>query len=279
MSSDDEIAPESDSGSALHLQPGPGPEARRAARALTWCAAVAFWTVTLVLFFAVGMPLMDAILLGVLLAAVPLLAVAQLPLTEGLEIERLPAYWSSIATLWVLGTACWFVGARDGGPAALGLVGLHPLDLTTWTLALTGAGLGLIAVFHGIARMAGVLDSDLLQQLLPTTKREKGVFALLSVAAGTGEELAYRGYAIPVLAPILGLNGAAVLSTVVFGVVHAYQGVLGIIRTTLMGGVLAWGFLASGSLWPSILAHTLIDLIAGIALGDRLLVKDPERDS
>lgn len=246
------------------------------ARSLTWAAAVAFCVVAIALFSVTGLPLVDAVLLSLLLAVVPLLAMAQVPLADGLEIERMPAYWSSIVTLGVLGAACWFVGSRDGGGAALGLVGLPLPTLLAWTLGLTAAGLAIIVVFHLGARSLGALDSDLLTQLLPATGRERGVFALLSVAAGTGEELAYRGYVIPVLAPVVGVAGAAVLSTAVFGVVHAYQGVLGIARTALMGGVLAWGFLASGSLWPAILAHTLIDLIAGIAIGERLLVQPSE---
>lgn len=250
--------------------------ARALAKALTWTAAMSFGVVMLGLYFGVGLPLVDAILLSLLLAAVPLLAMAQVPLVDGLEIERLPAYWSSIATLFALGAACWFAGSREGGSAALGLVGLPLQSMLAWTCGLTLAGLALIAVFHAIARWVGVLDTDLLAQLLPATSRERRVFALLSVAAGTGEELAYRGYVIPVLAPVLGVGGAAVLSTAVFGVVHAYQGAFGIVRTSLMGGVLAWGFLASGSLWPAILAHTLIDLVAGIALGERLLVQAPE---
>ena len=49
---------------------------------------------------------------------------------------------------------------------------------------------------------------------------------------------------------------------------------MGIIRTGLMGAVLVWGFLASGSLWPPILAHTFIDLLVGLVFGDRLLI-DP----
>lgn len=254
---------------------GPSAGAQSLAKAMTTAAVVSFSIVTLALFFGVGLSLSDSILLSVLLAAVPLLAVAQVPLVDGAEIERLPAYWSSIATLGVIGAACWFVGSRDSGAAALGLVGMPVTELIAWTVGLTLAGLGLIVVFHVIARWMGILDSDLLAQLLPTNGRERRVFALLSVAAGTGEELAYRGYVIPVLAPVLGIGGAAALSTGIFGVIHAYQGVLGIVRTTLMGGVLAWGFLASGSLWPAILAHTLIDLVAGIALGDRLLVQSP----
>lgn len=258
---------------------GPGVGARRTARAFTWLAALSFWVVMLALFLGVGMPLVDSILLAVLLAAVPLLAIAQVPLAQGLEIERLPAYWSSIATLWVLGTACWLVGAREGGPAALGLVWLPVTALVGWTLALTSAGLLLVVVFHAAARLAGVLDSDLLTQLLPVTRKERGVFALLSVAAGVAEELAYRGYVIPVLSPLLGVGAAALLSTAVFGVVHAYQGVLGIVRTAFMGGILAWGFLASGSLLPAIFAHTLIDVVAGIVLGERLLVRSPDSPS
>jgi len=119
-----------------------------------------------------------------------------------------------------------------------------------------------------------VPDSPVLRQLLPVTPRERAAFALLSVAAGTGEELAYRGYVIPVLTPVLGIGPAAVLSTAVFGIMHGYQGTMGIIRTGLMGAVLVWGFLASGSLWPPILAHTFIDLLVGLVFGDRLLI-DP----
>jgi len=261
-------------GEALSSLPGPG--ARRAAKAFTWSAVALFWLVMLALHLGFGVALLDAILLSVLLAAVPLLAIAQVPLIHGLAIERIPVYWSSIVTLWILGTACWIVAARGGGAADLGLVGLPLGPLVGWTLGLTLAGLLLIAAFHGIARWSGALDSDLLEQLLPRTGKERALFALLSVAAGTGEGLAYRGYAIPALAPILGVGGAAVLTTVIFGVVHAYQGVLGIVRTALMGGVLAWGFLASGSLWPAILAHTLIDVVAGLLVGDRLLVRPGE---
>ena len=52
---------------------------------------------------------------------------------------------------------------------------------------------------------------------------------------------------------------------------HGYQGWLGMVRTALMGGVLAGGFLAAGSLWPPIVAHIAIDILAGIVFGERLL--------
>lgn len=243
-------------------------------RAVAVAGAVLFWVALGAAVTTTDLALVDAILLTVLLVAVPVMSMAQLPLIEDVEIQRLPAYWSSITTLWLIGTACWFVGTRDGGGAALGLTGLPLPAFLGWTAALTGAVLAIIFAFRTVAGWMGIPDSPLLRQLLPETRRERSAFALLSVAAGTGEELAYRGYVIPVLGTLIGVGPAAVVSTVVFGIMHAYQGTMGIARTGLMGAVLAWGFLASGSLWPPILAHIFLDLLAGLVFGHRLLI-DP----
>jgi membrane protease YdiL (CAAX protease family) len=241
-------------------------------RVIAAAGAVLFWLVQQLLARWGGLPLADTVLVSVLLVAVPALALAQVPLAAGLRVERLPAYWGSLATLWLLGTAAWLVGTRDGGgSAAIGFVPLPWLSLIVWTGGLTLGAMAIIVLFREIADRSGVDESPLLRELIPRTREEKRVFALLSVAAGVGEEIAYRGYAIPVLAPLLGVGGAAALSSAVFGALHGYQGWLGTARTAAMGGFLAWGFLASGSLWPAIAAHTAIDLLAGIVLGEKLL--------
>jgi membrane protease YdiL (CAAX protease family) len=239
-----------------------------------WIALIAvalFWAVELTLMLVVGLPLLDSVLLAVLLVAVPGLSVAQLPLVSGASLQRLPAYWSSVATLWLLGTACWFVGTREGGASAVGLVTISASAMALWSVGLTFGGLLTIVVFRQIGIWSGVRESPLLRKLLPRTPEERRAFGVLSLAAGFGEEISYRGYAITVLLPVLGTPGAVVLTSVVFGVLHGYQGVLGILRTASMGGMLAWSFLASGSLWPPIIAHAAIDLIAGLWLGEKLL--------
>lgn len=241
------------------------------ARVSVALGAVLFWVVQQLLARWGGLPLADSILLAVLLVAVPALAWAQLPIAAGARLERLPAYWGSIATLWLLGTAAWLVGTRVGGPTAVGLKPLPWLSLAAWTVGLTAGAMLIIAIFRMIGRLVGAEESPLLTELIPRTPQEKRVFGLLSVAAGVGEEIAYRGYAIPVLVPLLGVAGAAALTSVVFGALHGYQGWLGMTRTAVMGGFLAWGFLAAGSLWPSMAAHTAIDLLAGIVLGEKLL--------
>jgi membrane protease YdiL (CAAX protease family) len=235
-------------------------------------AVVLFWTVLLGLTYAAQVPLVDAILLALLLAAVPTFSLAQIPLIRDVQIERLPVYWSSIFTLGLIGTACWFIGTREGGAAALGLVAIPRSEFLGWTVGVTLTALLIMFAFRQITVMTGGFDSPLLRQLLPRSPEERRLFLTLSVAAGSGEELAYRGYAIPVLTPLIGLPGAAVLTTLVFGIMHGYQGWLGIARTTIVGGVLAYAFIASGSLWPPIAAHILIDVFAGITLGERLLV-------
>jgi membrane protease YdiL (CAAX protease family) len=124
-------------------------------------------------------------------------------------------------------------------------------------------------------RVIGVRESRILEHLLPTTLPEKLLFALLSISAGIGEEVAFRGFAFPALTLVMGSDwGGAILSSVAFGLLHGYQGWIGVIRTGMMGFLLATTLLLSGSLWPAILAHAILDLISGLGLGRALLRED-----
>lgn len=241
------------------------------ARRVIWTGCALFVAVDVLLIAWAGLAVVDATLLSLLLVGLPTLSLAQLPFLRDLPLERLAAYKSSIVHLCILGAASWLVGSRSTGAAAVGFVALSPFSLLTWSVLLTSAVMGVILLFMVVSRTTGVRDSPILRQLLPVTRHEKGVFALLSVAAGFGEEMAYRGYALPLLAAHIGVPAGIAVTSFVFGLAHAYQGVLGIFRTGVMGAVLAWGFLASGSLWPAIVAHIALDLLAGIVLRDRLL--------
>ena len=226
------------------------------------------------LYFLTEIQLADSITLALLLVGMPVLAIAQIPLIQEALLERLPAYWSSIGTLCALAVIICLVGMRREGPAAIGLQWISFGNLVGWGFALTIAGLVVSFAFRGVGASLGLKESRVLRALLPETAKERGVFALLSVAAGFGEEVAYRGYAIPVLTPITGVGGAVLITSLVFGGMHAYQGLFGIIRTMTMGVILAGGFLVSGSVLPCILAHTLIDIIAGIAIGQHLMLPE-----
>lgn len=217
------------------------------------------------------LPLADALYLATLLELLPFLAVAQVPLASG-PLDRSGAYLGSGLVLMGLGGMALFLGREVPGVEGMGLAQPDPGMLAKWTGLLLAASAVLQAAFHLVGRLGGWRESPLLRELLPRTAREKGAFAGLSLVAGVGEEVAFRGYAIPLLAPVLGgAWPAAVFTSLVFGLLHAYQGAIGIVRTAVFGLVLAASFLITGSLWPAIAAHVMVDLVMGLWLGEKMV--------
>jgi membrane protease YdiL (CAAX protease family) len=167
-----------------------------------------------------------------------------------LAADRVPGFlaevdswgWVRAAREWATGNAGILVGAVIGvvlGLAALTIVGIvsarrHPEELIS---------LGDI------------------QALLPRNRDELGWTGAMSVNAGIVEELAFR-LAIP--AVLYGASGSAVLTIVVslvlFGILHLYQGVVGVAGATIIGALMMTLFIASGSIVLPMLAHALIDL-------------------
>ena len=228
--------------------------------------AVLFWWVTPLGFWG-------AIYLALLLELLPALALAQLPLVDdGEPLQRIPVYLSSAVIILVMGGFALLVGKGEVGLEAMGLgLGAWP-TLWPWTLGLVMAATVLLWAFLLFRKALGIGESQLLLQLLPKTRAEKFVFVLLSLAAGVGEELAYRGFLVPALTTVLGWSwGAALLSSAVFGLLHAYQGWLGIARTAALGFVLAASLILTGTIWPAILAHAILDVLAGIVFGESLV--------
>ena len=227
---------------------------------------VALWRWTVLGFW-------EAAYLVLLVELLPALALVQLPLAQADDpVPRVPVYVSSGAVVLVLGLGGILAGWGRIGPEAMGLVRVPWSLVVPWALGLSAGALLVMGYFFVLRRAVGLRESPLLIQLLPRTGKEKLVFAWLSLAAGVGEELAYRGFLVPVLALLLGSPwGAAVASSVVFGALHAYQGWLGMVRTGVLGLLLAASLILSGSLWPAILAHAILDLLAGLVIGETLV--------
>lgn len=107
-------------------------------------------------------------------------------------------------------------------------------------------------------------------RIVPRTRGEFALFALVAVNGGIMEELAYRGFLIWAFAPLAGLWGAALLSSLIFGLGHAYQGAKGIVRTGALGLFFAVGYVLTRSLWWLMLTHMMVNLF-GAAFQARLL--------
>ncbi|HUH14093.1 MAG TPA: CPBP family intramembrane glutamic endopeptidase, partial [Longimicrobiales bacterium] len=205
-----------------------------------------------------------------LLAILPLLVMGQAAMVDEVPqgVSRRLLYRTSSVTLWVLALIT-VLAAGSGGMAAedLGLTTLAPGPFLAWTAA--ALGLGVAGLF--VARAAGVREGALLRWLLPRTRAERLEFVGVALTAGITEEVVFRGFLIPVLGLATSSWAAAVLvSSALFGFVHGYQGTSGAVRAGILGLILALPFLATGSLLPSMAAHALIDLVAGIWLAERL---------
>ncbi len=97
--------------------------------------------------------------------------------------------------------------------------------------------------------------------LLPRNRTELTYGAALSVNAGIVEELLFR-LAIP--AAVFGASGSAVAAVVtsvlLFGALHIYQGLPGILGAVIIGAFLMVLYLATGLIVVPIVVHALIDL-------------------
>lgn len=240
-------------------------------KAVLWSMGVAF-VVMQALLITLGFAVLDALTLGLLFVVMPILSVAQLAMIKTMQPGRSEAYRSSIVSLVVLGSIAIVTGVVLRGTESLGLVFLPLPEFVAWSAGLTVALVIAAFLFRAFAQAMSIPETDLVQHLMPRTSAERREFAVVSLAAGYGEEAAYRGYSIPLLAALFGPVGAVAVSSVAFGVMHAYQGGLGMVRTATMGVVLSVGLLASGSVLPGMVAHAAFDLLAGLVLAEHLMV-------
>ncbi len=207
-----------------------------------------------------------------LVIVLPALAVLQLRLIGDQELPRREVYVSSIGTIFFLGAGSAAIGLTEFGASEMGLV----VEAWPRTLLLAGGlltlGVGLIVAFQRVRSAMVVREARILRELLPRSPSDRRLFAALSLVAGTGEELAYRGFLITALATLPGGVWVAVgTSSAAFGLLHAYQGWLGIVRTGVLGALFGVAFVLTQDLWAIMIAHAGIDLVVGLLLGDWLL--------
>lgn len=186
---------------------------------------------------------------------------------------RLGHYREVIVLLWLLAAAAVWLAA----PASLlaaprnmgGMAWLTGSAALRWLVQ--GGALLLVAVMtaHALRSLVNAevqrqyaVAAQPLQFMLPVGARERRWWVLVAVSAGVCEELVYRGFVLSYFGEQgFGLAGAWLLSTAAFGLAHAYQGLGGILRTAVVGGLLGLVAIASGHLALAMLLHAVIDLL------------------
>jgi len=75
------------------------------------------------------------------------------------------------------------------------------------------------------------------------------------------EEFLWLGYAIPAVASRFGIAVACAVSITLRVSVHLYQGNLAFISVLPIAIVLTWYFVRTGRLWPTVVAHVIVDAL------------------
>ncbi len=216
------------------------------------------------------------ILVFLLLVVVPLLALYQ---PDDREIElpsRMALYVSAVIGVWALAALTGIVLLAER--VAASEIGLFRSGIGTflgWTAVVTAGTLaGNFLISRSAARL-GIRESRLTYHLMPKTTQERWAFLGVSVSAGFCEEFSYHGFLLAGLAGWLE-NGwwAAVVANLAFGVMHGYQGQVGVMRAFTMGYVLCLPVVAGAGLWPAMTAHFLVNALLGLGLWKWMLPPD-----
>lgn len=103
---------------------------------------------------------------------------------------------------------------------------------------------------------------DSLGMLFPDSPQERNWFGALSIGAGISEELVFRGFLMYYLSayiPNINTGEKVLLTSLIFGVAHIYQGWRRSIPTGIVGIVLALLYVFSGSLILPVVVHAVAD--------------------
>ncbi len=186
--------------------------------------------------------------------------------------ERISLYLSTILFQWVaVGIAGWRAWAHGYTRPELGL-STGPNLLRTIIAGIVGTILLASLHWMNFRRMGRLLDKlpprvqAMATRILPQSARERLPFSALAITAGCCEEFLYRGFAMAAFARAgFPIWASVVISSVLFGAAHLYQGRGGLIGTGILG-LLFGAFRAyTGSLLPVAAWHAAVDIVAGIA--------------
>jgi len=201
---------------------------------------------------------------------------------EDVRDARSSVYVSASISLMFLAGMFYLIALwRDLPPELVGWQVGAASPAFGWAAATAIAGLIVVWLVVRIGVRIELPESGMALALMPRSGREIGGFLLLAAAAAVCEEYLFRGFAQGVMSEALGSPWpAVVLVSVSFGVSHGYQRLIGIVRATLLGALLALPVVFTGSLFPAIVAHFWINAVIGVG-GWKLLYPEalPEADA
>jgi membrane protease YdiL (CAAX protease family) len=221
---------------------------------------------------------LSVLLVLFLIVGVPILSLSTGRDSQVRQMPRLALYFSATISQWALGALgllIFFLSPLSA--SSVGFRRLPPVTVLVWAgalvvLSVAGICLGIFLERRGWWPP----EAEMVSLLIPRTRYEKFWSVLvLAPTAALCEEFLYRGFLLAQLSQWLrsGTWGW-VASTLAFGLAHVYQGWHGTVRAALLGALLAYPVVHFGSLYPSMLAHGLIDALSFAWLGPKFLSQE-----
>ncbi len=158
----------------------------------------------------------------------------------------------------------WHLPEEPFGPLLLVTPGFEPDFLGLMAGAVVGGGVigaVLALVFRRRRKQPGAVPGLDITPMVPRNRAELLRVIPLAVNAAISEEVFFRLY-LPLLIALCGAPPAFafIAATLIFGLLHRYQGWLGVIVTTAMGAIFALLYLGTLTLIAPIAFHLLINL-------------------
>ncbi len=179
--------------------------------------------------------------------------------------RALLVYLPNIVIQWLVFTLIFVTTFREGtGLKGIGFNGIKLIHFL-WAIAFLLASNLILSLLALLLSQVNIAIPGELGLILPETNTERALWVILSITAGVCEEAAFRGYLVTRIKQFGRLKRwtiPIIVSSMVFGSGHAYQGAGGLILLSIYGAMFAVLYIRAGSLWPCIIAHFFQDFSA-----------------
>jgi len=200
---------------------------------------------------------------------VTLLSIGLIALAVTLSsIKRAPDF-GLLASLGIIALLVW---RRPGGLEQLGFAPIDNWPVVFVLCIALGVLISLLAIVvlePLTERLTGKThDISIVEFVRGDWKALTRLLALVWLLVAILEELIFRGFLMTEIAGLVGVDPAGLVinllvTSILFGLAHWYQGPSGVISTGIVGVFLGLIFIWAGfNLWPVILTHGFIDTLA-----------------
>lgn len=181
---------------------------------------------------------------------------------------RVRAYREIMIELWLLTAVVllwWFWAGRAIAGIGLGVPGGRAFWIGVIVFVVSAIGLGRqLQIVRSSAKARARVRKQLggsTALIVPRNGRERRMAVALSLTAGFCEEVLYRAFLMWYLMAWLPGSAAVVISAVVFGLAHLYQGWGGVLKSAAVGVIFGVAYLFTGTLWVPIALHATMDVM------------------